>query len=194
MAKLPVVTVSLAQIRAASPCTSGYKKLCQHIEKKHADKYNHEDGEEFPLKIVLDSNGYIDYYWVLKNIVLNKQTRELNAKFARNCANHVKHLKNNHYVAGASSYAAYAAYDAYAYDDAAHASDVAHASSDAAYASSYAAHAYAYAYDASSDADAYDASYASYASDASYAAAPAAKRKEILWQLRMLAKLIHSAD
>lgn len=78
-----MITITLNKIRAHSPCKSGWEKLLRHLGKTHADD------EEFPLSVVLDSNGLDDALWCCR--CLPEYDREWRL-FAVWCARRVQHL------------------------------------------------------------------------------------------------------
>lgn len=55
-----MITITLNQIRAHSPCEEGWRILLTHLGKTQADD------EPFPLSVVLDSNGLDDALWCLR--------------------------------------------------------------------------------------------------------------------------------
>ena len=74
---------TLNQIRACSPCKSGWTKLLAHLGKTSAD--------DAPLSIitVLDSNGLVDALWCLQAV--KGRVREIRL-YAVWCARQVQHL------------------------------------------------------------------------------------------------------
>lgn len=78
-----MITITLNKIRAHSPCKSGWEKLLRHLGKTQADD------EEFPLSVVLDSNGLDDALWCCR--CLPEYDREWRL-FAVWCARKVQHL------------------------------------------------------------------------------------------------------
>ena len=72
-----MLTITLDQIRAHSPCTEGWRKLLAYLDKNEADD------EPFPLEIVLESNGF-DALWCLRCFNdLEGPIRLLAVRFAR---------------------------------------------------------------------------------------------------------------
>lgn len=77
-----MVTITLNQIRAKNPCTSGWETLLKHLGKTQADDV------AFPLAVVLESNGLDDTLWCLRCIPEAPWIR----KYAVWCARQVQHL------------------------------------------------------------------------------------------------------
>ncbi len=140
-------TMSTNQIRAFSPCASGWQKLLKHLGKVVADD------EQIPFVTILESNGVRDAIWCMR--VNWFEHKEQYMEFVTACSN----------AAAAYADAADDAYDAYA--DAAYAAYAA----EVAYAAYAAADAAAAAYTAAA---AYAATYAAAAADDATAAAYAA--------------------
>ena len=80
------ITTTLAQIRAHSPCESGWKKLCKNLGGLR------EYGEDTTLtfKQIYDSNGYDDTLWCLRSV--DEKYYPLWRHFAVDCAEQIKHL------------------------------------------------------------------------------------------------------
>jgi len=57
---MPIVTTTLAEIRAKNPCTDGWKKLLTFLGKTRADD------EPVSLATILESNGLNDALWCLR--------------------------------------------------------------------------------------------------------------------------------
>ena len=170
-----MITITLNQIREASPSVSGWKKVLKAHEHLGMDT-------PFPLSSVLESNDFADTLWCLGAL----GNKEIPQHFALWCARQVETEESKklldvveRYLDGtatkddliaarrASVAAASAAYAAYA----------AYAASAAAYAAAYAASAAAYA----ASAAAYAASTAaSAAAAAAVRQAQVAKLKEML--------------
>jgi hypothetical protein len=159
-----MIYTSLNEIKSFNPCASGWRNILKGQGKTEAD------GVLFPLTDAVKSNSVADVCWLLGK---RKKEIQVCVRFARMCADSVKHLQNNRAAAAdaaadatyADAYAAYAAYAdatyaaAYAAADAA-AADAADAAADAADAAYAAADAtYADAYADAADAAAADATY-----------------------------------
>ena len=128
---------TLNQIKAKSPCESGWKKLLKHLGKTKADD------APLPLLTILESNGLMDAVWCLRAVKdEDSKIRKMACEFALS----VKHLWNmplivreylttqNETIRERARDAAYAAYAAaYAAYAAAYDADAA-AAADAAYA------------------------------------------------------------
>ena len=80
---MPPVTTTLNDIRADSPCESGWKRLLKHLGKTQADD------EPLPLTVVLDSNGLFDCLWCLRAVSGHDN---LWGRYAVWCASQVEHL------------------------------------------------------------------------------------------------------
>lgn len=78
------LTTTLAEIRAASPCEEGWRKLLRHLGKTAAEAK--ADTAEIPLSVVLDGNGMDDALWVLDCAICNQR---IIALFAADCAERV---------------------------------------------------------------------------------------------------------
>jgi hypothetical protein len=184
-----MIKITLNQIAAQNPCSSGWAKIL-HARGKINDSQLTEfledggvpesysklaDDEEFPLAIALKSNGFDDVKWSLRCL---PDDFRLWRKYAVWCARQVQHLMTDQSSINALDVAwrhsdglatdeelASARRDADAAADAyASASSYADASAaSAAYAYAYAsasAYAYASAYAAAASADAYASAYA----------------------------------
>ena len=154
-------TMSTNQIRAFSPCASGWQKLLKHLGKVVADD------EQIPFVTILESNGVRDAIWCMR--VNWFEHKEQYMEFVTACSNAAAAYAD----AAAAAYADAAddAYDAYADAAyAAYAAEVAYAAyaADAAAAAAYTAAA------ANAAAAAYAATYAAAAADDATAAAYAA--------------------
>lgn len=75
-----MLSCTLNEIRAASPCEDGWRKLLGHLGKAKADD------TIVTLETVLDSNGLDDALWVLDNVIKNRRIISL---FAADCAERV---------------------------------------------------------------------------------------------------------
>jgi hypothetical protein len=82
-----MVTITLNQIRAKSPCVSGWETLLKHLGKTQADDV------EFPLSVVLDSNGLDDTLWCLR--CLPDSHSSWMRKYAVWCARQVQYLMSD---------------------------------------------------------------------------------------------------
>ena len=157
-----MLTTTLNNIRAHSPCTEGWTKLLAGLNKTQADD------EPLPYAHILEINGLADTLWCMR---AEPQHRRVWAAFALWCAEQVKRLTRDgrslhalevtrRYLDGyatlAELRAAYDAATAYAtaYADAAAAADAAAYAADAADAA--AAAVYAAAVYADVDADAHE--------------------------------------
>ena len=78
-----MICTTLNKIRAAGPCTDGWKKLLRHLGKTCADD------EPLPLSVILDSNGLDDCIWTLRCV--EGHDREIRL-FAVRCARRVQPL------------------------------------------------------------------------------------------------------
>jgi hypothetical protein len=143
---------TLNQIRAKSPCKSGWEKLLRHLGKTQADD------EPINIETIIDSNGLDDAIWCLRAV--DGHDKEIRL-FAVWCARQVEHLMTDE-----RSKAALVAAEKFANGE------IEKSELDAAYAAARAAYAAARA--------AY-AAYAAYAARAAYAAyaAYAAQEKEL---------------
>lgn len=119
---------SLAEIKSFNPCVSGWKNIIAAHGGINADF-----DAQFPLVDCLESNSISDVCWLIGK---RKTEIQICVKFARMCADSVKHLNNNYAAAAAAN--AYAA--AYAY-----AADIVDAYAAYAYVADAAAAANAYA-------------------------------------------------
>ena len=79
-----MITISLQQIRDASPCTSGWEKVLKSKGGTAADMT-----AQFPLSDVLDSNDLDDTLWCLRCL---PEHDNLWRKYAVWCARQVQHL------------------------------------------------------------------------------------------------------
>ena len=170
---LKAFTTTLAAIRAASPCESGWKKLLAALGKTEADS------EPLDLLTVLNSNGLDDALWVMSFAMPDAR---LARHFQAWCAEQVLHIFEavrpddrrvrdqiemlrrddaTEAERDAARDAAWASARASARDAAEAAEDAARASAEAAWASAWAA-AWASARDAAEAAEAsWDAAWAS---------------------------------
>jgi hypothetical protein len=123
-----ILTTSLAEIRSFNPCADGWRNILN--ARKPACDADYQT--QFPLVDCLQSNSVSDVCWLLGK---RKKEIQICVKFARMCADSVKHL--NTAYSRKAAYTAAAATDAAAYADAA---------ADAAAAAAYAAADAAYAY------------------------------------------------
>ena len=168
-----MITVSLNEIRAQSPCVSGWKKVLESKGGASADM-----DAQFPMTDILDSNDVDDALWALR---CRPEYSQLWRKFAVWAARHIEHLMEDERskmaldVAWRHSEGEASDEELDAASDAAWAAARA-AASDAAWAAARAAASDAAwaARDAASDA-AWAAAWAA-ASDAAWAAAWAAAR------------------
>ena len=78
-----IYTTTLNKIRKYRPCTNGWVKLLDHLNKTKADD------ELLPLSVILQSNGLDDALWCLRASDAPKDIMRL---FARLCALDVIHL------------------------------------------------------------------------------------------------------
>ena len=78
-----IYTTTLNKIRKYRPCTDGWVKLLDHLNKTKADD------ELLPLSVILQSNGLDDALWCLRASDAPKDIMRL---FARLCALDVIHL------------------------------------------------------------------------------------------------------
>jgi hypothetical protein len=169
---------TLNQIRAKSPCQSGWTKLLAYLGKTKADD------EPISIATILDSNGLDDALWCLQAV--KGRDREIRL-FGVWCARQVQHLMTDpRSIAALDVAERFANGEATQYELNAAASDAAWAASDAARAAARAAAsdaardaraaARAAAWAAASDAAwaASDAAWAA-ASDAAWAASDAAR-------------------
>jgi len=165
---------TLNQIRAKSPCRSGWEKLLAYLGKTKADD------EPISIVTILDSNGLDDALWCLQAV--KGREREIRL-FGVWCARQVQHLMTDpRSIAALDVSERFANGEATQYELNAAASDAARDASDAARdAASDAARdaraaAWAAAWAAASDAAwaASDAAWAA-ASDAAWAASDAAR-------------------
>jgi len=78
-----MVTITLNQIRAKNPCKVGWETLLKHLGKTQADDV------EFPLSVVLDSNGLDDTLWCLRCL---PDSHSGCRKYAVWCARQVQYL------------------------------------------------------------------------------------------------------
>ena len=156
-----MLTTTLNNIRAHSPCTEGWTKLLAGLNKTQADD------EPLPYAHILEINGLADTLWCMR---AEPQHRRVWAEFALWCAEQVKRLTRD----GRSLHALEVTrryLDGYATLVELRAACDAAAAYAAAYAAAAAADA-AYAAAAAADAAAAAAAYAAYAADAAvYAAA-----------------------
>ncbi|WP_395007311.1 hypothetical protein [Undibacterium sp.] len=74
---------TLNQIRACSPCESGWKKLLANIGKTKSDD------EPLSIIAILDSNGLDDALWCLRAVEAYEREKRL---YAVRCARAVQHL------------------------------------------------------------------------------------------------------
>jgi hypothetical protein len=192
-----MITVSLKQILAGGPCSSGWAKVLHargKITKDQMDSCIEDDhvptslskladDEQFAMSSIIESNSLNDCIWTFKCV--DKLHYPLRRKFAVWCARQVQHLMKDQSInaldvawlhsegfatdeeLAIARRAAAAAADADAYAAAAYAAAAAAAAD--AYAAAYAAAAAAYAADAYAAAAA-DAAAAAYAADAAAAA------------------------
>lgn len=81
-----MLTTTLKDIRAKSPCTDGWEKLLKHLDKTGAEAKD----DETPLSVltVLESNGMDDALWVLDNCVNSR----ICVLFACDCAESALHI------------------------------------------------------------------------------------------------------
>jgi hypothetical protein len=85
------ITTTLADIRAADPCSDGFAKIRDHLGVSPADaKENHEP---FPVALLLETNDLGDALWVLDNVIGNKRLCRL---FAADCAESVLPIFERH--------------------------------------------------------------------------------------------------
>jgi hypothetical protein len=85
------ITTTLADIRAADPCSDGFAKIRDHLGVSPADaKENHEP---FPVALLLETNDLGDTLWVLDNVIGNKRLCRL---FAADCAESVLPIFERH--------------------------------------------------------------------------------------------------
>jgi hypothetical protein len=85
------ITTTLADIRAADPCSNGFAKIRDHLGVSPADaKENHEP---FPVALLLETNDLGDALWVLDNVIGNKRLCRL---FAADCAESVLPIFERH--------------------------------------------------------------------------------------------------
>ncbi|MCW6550374.1 hypothetical protein NFB56_16165 [Yersinia ruckeri] len=174
-----MITITLNQIRAASPCTSGWKKVLKAHEYLGMDT-------PFPLSSVLESNDLAYTLWCLGAL----DNKEIPQRFALWCARQVETEESKkvldvveRYLDGtatkdeliAARRAAYAADAAAAYAAAAAANAAAYAAAAAAAAAAANAAAYAAAAAAANA-----AAYAAAAAAAYARQAQVAKLKEML--------------
>ena len=82
-----MITVSLNEIRAHSPCESGWKKVLVSKGGKSADM-----DAKFPLSEIIDSNGIDDALWCLR---CRPEHSKLWRKFAVWAARQVEHLMDD---------------------------------------------------------------------------------------------------
>lgn len=146
----PKITMSLNQIKAFNPCTSGWKTLLKALGKTEADD------DPIPFEFIVESNGIQDAVWCFR--VNWFEHKELYMDFVNEC---VKRAKQH------VAFAAFAS--AYAYD----AADSADSASAAAFADSAAAVSADSAADSAADSDA-AAAFAAYDSAAAFASTFAA--------------------
>jgi hypothetical protein len=153
---------TLNQIRAKSPCQSGWTKLLAYLGKTKADD------EPISIATILDSNGLDDALWCLQAV--KGRDREIRL-FGVWCARQVQHLMTDpRSIAALDVAERFANGEATQYELNAAASDAAWAASDAARAAARAA-----ASDAARDARAAARAAAwAAASDAAWAASDAA--------------------
>jgi hypothetical protein len=85
------ITTTLADIRAADPCSDGFAKIRDHLGVSPADaKENHEP---FPVALLLETNDLGNTLWVLDNVIGNKRLCRL---FAADCAESVLPIFERH--------------------------------------------------------------------------------------------------
>lgn len=77
------MNTTLAEIRAHSPCSDGWKKLLKHLGKTKADS------EPLAIVEILDVNGIDDALWCLRAVRCHDREIQL---FAVWCARQVQHL------------------------------------------------------------------------------------------------------
>lgn len=111
-----ILTTSLAEIYSYRPCAGGWKAILS----AHPHSTEEDLNAQFPLIDCLNSNSIADVCWLIGQ---RKVEISICVKFARMCADSVKHLNNRHAdnaAAAADNAAIYAAAnDADAYADAA---------------------------------------------------------------------------
>ena len=164
------VTTTLNKIKQHDPCSDGWKKLLKHLGKTQADD------EEFPMSIIIESNGLYDCLWALRS---RPDLSNLWKLFAVKCARQVEHLMTDDRSINALNVAERHAQGKATDDElsaAYAAARAAAANTYVAYANAYVAYANAYAASASAS----DAAYA-------YANAYAASRES---QEEMLKELL----
>jgi hypothetical protein len=81
-----MLCTTLAQIKSASPCTEGYKKLLKFLPE------NFDKHEPIPFMAILDSNGLDDTLWALRTVESKVPTL-----FALRCAESVLHIYEEKY-------------------------------------------------------------------------------------------------
>jgi len=118
----PVLLTSLAEIWSFNPCNDGWDTILGGQKKLEADRVL------FPILEAVESNGISDVCWLLKK---RKTEIQVAVKFARLCADSVKHLDNSYSRAAYAD--AYAGVNTYAGAVAVAAADAADAAADAAY-------------------------------------------------------------
>jgi hypothetical protein len=123
-----MIYITLNQITAFGPCTSGWRTLLKSLNKTDADN------EPVSLLHILQSNGLADAIWCMR--VNWFEHKPLYMQFVNNCATRAQGYVAAAYAADA---AAADAADAAAYAAAYAAADAAYAAADAAYAAAYAA-------------------------------------------------------
>jgi hypothetical protein len=85
------ITTTLADIRAADPCSDGFAKIRDHLGVSPADAKEHR--EPFPVALLLETNDLGDTLWVLDNVIGNKRLCRL---FAADCAESVLPIFERH--------------------------------------------------------------------------------------------------
>ena len=81
-----MITTTLKEIRAKSPCTDGWEKLLKHLDKSGSEAKN--DSTPLSVITVLESNGIDDALWVLDNCIDSR----ICVLFACDCAESVLHI------------------------------------------------------------------------------------------------------
>ena len=166
------------KLHAAGACTSGYRKLAEHLG--GIDHYGRD--KDIPLTVVLESNGLSDALWCLRATTEPEIARQVRIELACRYAEHVMPIWGKEYPADRRLHLAIAAARKCLIDNSEASLAAARAAArdawdaaDAAWAAAWAAESAAWAAARDADAAARDADAAAWAAaDAAWAAAWAA--------------------
>ncbi len=160
-----MLTTTLNEIKSKSPCTTGWKKLLEHLGKSKADS------EPLGFDVILKSNGLNDAFWAMR--VLDgeqpKQAKLFICDIAERALKHVPEGENRPAIATAT---------ARKFINGDCSIEELRTAKQDAYTASYTAASYtAYAASAAAAAAA-DAAYAAYATEAAFVAAGVSNGKQ----------------